>query len=124
MSLIPFTCDIERDVTAIDDYGGETAVSGIVYSGLSVTFNYFTGGGRQRGEKQRFEATSQIRGPGLETRTLGVVIFDPKPDGVVILVDDRIVPNPAVTGIPASLEVLEIRTYEYTLQLDVESVDP
>lgn len=120
MSLIPILVDVQRDVFARDIYGGEVATPGSVYTGLSATFNYYQASS-QRAERNRFESISQIRGPGVLTRTVGVVIFDPAPSGVTIQVNDRIVANPAVAGVP-TLSVIAVRTYEVTLQLDVEAV--
>jgi hypothetical protein len=121
MSLIPFTCDIQRDTVTVNAVGGEAVVSATIYTGLSATYNYYpTRGGRA--ERERMESMNNRDGPGLQTRTQAVVIFDPKPS-VDMRFNDRVVPNPAVHGIPASVLVIGIRNYEVTLQLDVESVD-
>lgn len=117
MSLVKFVCDISRDTVTADAYGGETAVAANIYTGRSATFNYYTSRAQDR-----FESTTQIRGPGVQTRTRGVVIFDPKPDSMSILINDRVVASPAVTGVPSSLAVIGVRTYEKTLQLDVEAL--
>lgn len=113
------TVDVVRDVFVKDAYGGETATPGAVYSGLTATFNYYKKDSLSRFEGQGSGATI---GPGVLTRTIGVVIFDPKPDNVTIRDNDRIVPNPAVAGVPAALGVIGVRAYEFSLQLDVEDV--
>lgn len=119
MSLIPFTSDIKRDTPTPTAGGGETQAESTPYSGLRCTFNYK----QPKQERVALAASSrQAIGPGARTVTSGVVIFDPKPSGVTILVDDRVVPNPAVAGVPSALDVVGVRTYETTLQLDVEAV--
>ena len=120
MSLVPILVDVSRDTFAADIYGGEVGTPGAIYSGLSATFNYIP----RRTREERFERAGDGRsgGPGVQTRTTGIVIFDPKPSGVTILVNDRIVANPAVAGVPSSLQVTGVRIYEVTLQLDVEDV--
>jgi hypothetical protein len=121
MSLVPITVDVQRDTAAADAYGGKTLTSATIYTGLSATFNYYPSRGG-RAERERFESLAQIRGPGVQTRTQGVVIFDPKPSGVTVANSDRIAPNPAVHGVPAALNVIAVREYEFTLQVDVEAV--
>jgi hypothetical protein len=120
MSLVPMLVDVSRDAFAADVYGGEIGTPGAVYSGLTATFNYIP----RRNRTERFEKAGEGRagGLGVQTRTLGVVIFDPKPSGVTIIVNDKIVANPTVAGVPSVLHVIGVRTYEVTLQLDVEQI--
>lgn len=119
MSLETILVDVVRDSQAPDIYGGSVATPGTIYSGLTATFNYY-----KRNSETRFERGGEGRagGLGVMTRTEGVVIFDPKPSGVTILVNDRIVANPAVSGVPSALQVNSVRTYEVSLQADVEVV--
>lgn len=119
MGLVPITVDIRRDAAATDAYYGETLTPGTVYSGLNATFNYPS----LRSREERFEATSGggLIGPGVQTKTRGIVIFDPKPS-VTVAINDHVIPNPAVHGVPADLLVVGVREYEFTLQLDVYEI--
>lgn len=121
MSLIPITADVERDLETPDAYGGEKTTAALVYTGLTCTFNYL----HRLSREERFESTSVggIRGPGVRTRTAGTVFFErgQLPAGIDIHVNDRIRPNPAVQGLPVAFGVIGVRTYETSLQLDVEA---
>jgi len=120
MSLIPFICSVERDTVTLDDYGGETAVSATIYSGLSATFNYLKQTSMRTSRHESFGGGT--RSPGVQTKNAGVVFFDPWPNGLEILEDDRIVASGNPTDVPGVLNVIGVRGYENELQLDVEVV--
>lgn len=110
MSLVPVTVTIERDTETDDGYGGVTAVSADLYTGLSGYLNFKTAG-----RTQRSESTGQ-GGPGVETLYRGLLKFEPIPASTTIRINDRVyVP---VTG--ERWKVVGVRAYEYTLQLDIE----
>jgi hypothetical protein len=111
MSLVPVTVNVERDTETDDGYGGVTASSVTVYSALQAWLNYSTAQANIRAEAGA--ATAQ--GPGVVTRYLGVVKFEPKP-AITVRENDRVY-------VPATGErhkVVGVRSYEFTLQLDVE----
>lgn len=112
MSLEPITVDIQRDVITADAFGGETAVSSTVYSGLSVTIGY-----PSKNAVQRFEPQ-----PGAQTKSDRVVFLDDWDGTVALLVNDRVVPNPAIATLPASFNVIAVRPYDGQVQWDVEDV--
>lgn len=113
MSLVAVTVDIERDTETDDGYGGVTLVSATVYSNLRAWINYII-----PRSVERSESSGGASGPGVSTQTRCVVKFEPIPSSVTIAVNDRIV-------VESTLEewlVTGIRTYEFTLQCDVERV--
>lgn len=116
MSLIPFTFNVSRDTVTDDVHGGETTVAANAYTGLSGTFNFYVKDSTFRYESQGGGET----GPGVQSRNIGVVIMDPKPDNVTFLINDRVVVTSSGSGVPAALAVTGIRVYEVSLQLDVE----
>ncbi len=116
MSMEPITVDVERDTWTRDASGGRTAVSATVYSGLSVTISR-----PDKSSDTRFEST-----PGVQTKVDRVVFLEPWDGSVLIEVNDRIVPNPAISYLPAHFNVLFPRPYPDDggqLQLDVEDVN-
>lgn len=114
MSLKPVSVRIERDVEVDDGYGGVSIVPVIVYGDLQATINYPA----QRPDLRAEAGAGGGAGPGVATRYLGLVTFEPKPDAL-ILVNDRILD----TSAGERHKVVSVRgasRYEFTLQLDVE----
>ncbi len=119
MSLIQFTADVQRDTMTADSYGGETAVSSTIYSGLTVTANYRT----PVRAVNRFEsAPGNTIGPGPLTDSRRIIFLDPWDGTQVIRVNDRFVPNPAKAELPTHFNVIGVRPYEGEAQYDVEDV--
>lgn len=109
MSLVSVTVDIIRDAEVDDDYGGVTAAEYYAYRSLPATINYPTPRAVERSE------STGAGGPGVRTQTRGIVKFEPKPEATVLVNDRVYVQETAERHL-----VIGVRSYEYTLQLDVE----
>lgn len=118
MSLVPVTVNVLRYAEAADAYGGAVQTASTVYSSLLATFNFYN-----PRNIDRLESANQGRGAGVQTRTEGVIIFDPKPDWIDLTVSagDRVnITSGDYSG--TSWQVTGVREYEFTMQLDVERV--
>jgi hypothetical protein len=113
MSLVAITVDIARQQGDLDAYGGKSDAWTTKYSDLPALFNY-----PARVAVSRYESgPGGASGPGVTTRTTGIIVFEPIPANTTILVNDRV----SIDG-GDKYKVIGVRTYEYTLQLDVERI--
>lgn len=117
MSLVPVTVDIYRKPGTEDPYGGETGTATAVYTNLQAWVNYPQKQAVDRSESVTTQGA--MAGPGVETRTKGVCKFEPIPLNVTIRVNDEVRVHSGDNWL-----VVGVRTYEYTLQLNMDLILP
>lgn len=124
MSLELITIDVQRATVSPDDYGGEALTWAAVYSGKQVTIGFYSPRGVDRFELVK--DTRSAEGPGSRNSNKRVMYLEPWDTSVVVYLNDRIVPNPALTYLPAAFNVVGVRPYYEPsggeLQLDIEDI--
>ncbi len=125
MSLVLITVNVERKTVTEDAGGGESFATSTVYNGLTVTIGYPDKSAVMRDEIPTTHRTDV--GPGNFTRSDRVLFLDPWDGTVMAQVNDVIRPQPPITWLPVTMNVVAVRPYYDEggggeLQLDLEDV--